>query len=162
MTDGNLHKLATRLGEKLLAREHMLALAESCTGGWIGQVLTGVPGSSRWFERGFVTYSNLAKSQMLGVPAQIIHEQGAVSRFVVEHMATGAVANSAAHWSIAVSGVAGPDGGSAARPVGTVWIAWAGPDGWLDSQVFHFTGDREAVRRASVQAGLQGLLDCLQ
>lgn len=161
MTDENLQELAARLGEKLLARKQMLALAESCTGGWISQVATAVAGSSRWLERGFVTYSNLAKSQMLGVPARVIVEQGAVSRAVVEHMARGALANSAAHWSIAVSGVAGPDGGSAARPVGTVWIAWAGPDNWLESHVFQFAGDREAVRRASVQAGLQRLLDAL-
>lgn len=158
MTHKNLQKLAAQVGEVLLARKQTLTLAESCTGGWIGQAVTAVPGSSGWFERGFVTYSNCAKTEMLGVSAESIRNDGAVSRVVVEQMAAGALAHSQAQWSVAVSGVAGPGGGSAQRPVGTVWIAWCGPDNTPQAQCFSFPGDREAVRHASVVAGLQGLL----
>lgn len=158
MTTENLYKLAAQAGEILIARRQALALAESCTGGWIGQAVTAVAGSSAWFERGFVTYSNLAKTEMLGVSADLIHSEGAVSQAVVEQMALGAVARSQAQWSIAVSGVAGPDGGSAQRPVGTVWIGWCGPDNAPQAHCFDFPGNREAVRLASVLAGLEGLL----
>lgn len=161
MTDKDLYQIANQAGEALLRRQQTLAVAESCTGGWIGQTATAIAGSSRWFERGFVTYSNAAKIQMLAVPEAAIRQHGAVSEAVVEHMARGALAHSNAHWSIAVSGVAGPDGGSQQRPVGTVWIAWAGPGDICDSQRFNFPGDREAVRRASVISSWQGLLERL-
>lgn len=158
MADENLQKLATQVGKVLLAREQMLALAESCTGGWIGQAVTAVAGSSAWFERGFITYSNLAKTEMLGVTAEAIRDHGAVSEVVVEQMAAGALMHSQAQWSIAVSGVAGPGGGSAGRPVGSVWIAWCGPDNLPQAQRFCLPGTRQAIRRESVIAGLQGLL----
>lgn len=162
MTDKNLQNLATQVGEILLQRGEMLALAESCTGGWLGQVATAIPGSSRWFERGFVTYSNHAKIQMLGVPEKQVSAHGAVSQPVVEYMAAGALENSMAQWSIAVSGVAGPDGGTQARPVGTVWIAWARLDKAPEAQRCNFSGDRDAVRRASVEQAYQGLLQRLR
>lgn len=162
MTGENLQEIADQLGQTLIQRMQMLALAESCTGGWLGQVVTAVAGSSAWFDRGFVTYSNLAKSEMLGVAPQLIRDEGAVSRAVVQSMAEGAIANSAAQWSIAVSGVAGPDGGSDSRPVGTVWIAWAGVGRRIESRRFQFSGGREAVRRATVQAGLEGLLQYIE
>ncbi len=161
MKHENSQELAENVGIKLIGNKQMLALAESCTGGSLGQAVTAVPGCSTWFERGFVTYSNLSKTQMLGVDADLIHREGAVSATVVEQMAVGALRHSTAQWAIAVSGVAGPDGGSEARPVGTVWIAWVGPSGEAQAQRFNFPGSREAVRSASVAAGLRGLLDRL-
>ena len=141
----------------LQTRQAMLACAESCTGGWIAKVITDQPGSSAWFERGFVTYSNLAKHQMLGVPLDMLEHQGAVSQPVAEAMALGALSHSAADYALAVTGIAGPEGGSIAKPVGMVWLAWAGPDA-VHSQLAHFTGNREHIRRATVQAALDGLL----
>jgi len=149
------------LAEHLLARGESLACAESCTGGWVAKVCTDLPGSSGWFERGFVTYSNLAKQDMLGVSGATLEEQGAVSEAVVREMAAGVLAHSAAHWALAISGVAGPGGGSADKPVGTVWIAWAGPGGWCRADCCHFSGNRENVRRQAVGAALQRLLEQL-
>ena len=149
-----------RLAATLLVRNWQLATAESCTGGLIAAACTDVAGSSQWFERGFVSYSNAAKTQMLGVSASLIAEHGAVSEAVVRAMAEGAVAHSLAQASVAVTGVAGPGGGSAAKPVGTVWFAWQ-LNGVGSSECRVFAGDRAAVRAATVAHALQGLLNRL-
>jgi nicotinamide-nucleotide amidase len=156
--DREIYDLSARLGAALQSRGLMMAAAESCTGGWIGQAVTMVPGSSAWFDRGFVTYSNDAKLQMLGVSADSLRRFGAVSAQVVREMASGALSRSKAQVAVAVSGVAGPDGGSADKPVGTVWIAWAGSADAGGEQLFSFAGDRDAVRRQTVIAALEGLL----
>lgn len=140
----------------LLARGQMLCTAESCTGGAIAVACTDRAGSSQWFERAMVSYSNAAKHSMLGVPLETIDAHGAVSEAVVRAMAEGALQHSEADWSVAVSGVAGPAGGSTEKPVGTVWFAWAGP-GICDAECRHFDGDRDAVRISSVEYGLAGL-----
>ncbi|MGN8258198.1 CinA family protein [Pseudomonas sp. SMSB3] len=149
--------LSTRLGAHLRERDAQVTTAESCTGGGIAEAITRVPGSSAWFEAGYVTYSNAQKTRQLQVPHALFAEVGAVSREVVEAMARGAQAASGARFAVAVSGVAGPDGGSPAKPVGTVWLAWAdGPQ--VHAERRHFDGDREAVRRQTVIAALEGLL----
>ena len=142
------------LADTLLRRQWMLATAESCTGGMVAAACTDLAGSSAWLERGFVTYSNAAKTQMLGVDAQLIAAHGAVSEPVARAMAQGALQHSAAQVALAITGVAGPGGGSEAKPVGTVWFAFAGPWG-VHSEVQHFGGDRAAVRQA---AALHALL----
>ena len=134
-----------------------LSCAESCTGGGIAQALTDVAGSSAWFDRGFVSYSNQAKQEMLGVSADTLTAYGAVSRETAIEMAAGALAHSAAQLSVAVTGIAGPGGGTAEKPVGTVWIAWASGD-QVDAVCERFSGDRAAVRAATVDAALRGLL----
>ena len=153
------------LADGLRARGWRIATAESCTGGLIAGFCTDLAGSSDWFERGFVTYSNAAKTEMLGVPAGLIAADGAVSEAVARLMATGALQRSTADVSVAVTGVAGPAGGSAAKPVGTVWLAWAwrSAAGQIDSAsvLQHFDGDRTAVRLATVACALQGLIDRL-
>lgn len=156
--DEELALLAEKVGEALGRHRISLATAESCTGGWIAEVITAVPGCSGWFERGFVSYSNLAKEQMLGVVRQSLESFGAVSEEVVREMAKGAIEHSNAHVSIAVSGVAGPDGGTADKPVGLVWIAWGQKRGYVEAEAFRFDGDRRQVRAASVKAALEGLL----
>jgi nicotinamide-nucleotide amidase len=133
--------------------------AESCTGGWIAKLITDVPGSSAWFERGFVTYSDIAKQEMLGVRETTLAAHGAVSAATVQEMALGALANSHAQVAVAVSGIAGPDGGSPEKPVGLVWLGWALEHGPAQCRRQVFPGDREAVRRQAVAAALQGLLD---
>lgn len=152
--------LAARLASQLLARGHMLASAESCTGGMIAAACTDLAGSSAWFERGFVTYSNEAKTDLLAVPAALIAEHGAVSEPVAKAMAAGALQHSRAQVAVAVTGVAGPGGGSADKPVGTVWLAWATPQG-VEAECQHFSGDRGQVREATVQHALAGLLQRL-
>ena len=159
--DASLQTLATDVGRRLVLNSLKLAAAESCTGGWIAKALTDVAGSSDWFDRGFTVYSNNAKQAMLGVKPETLKEHGAVSEAVAREMAAGAVAHSEAGVAVAVTGIAGPSGGSAAKPVGTVWIAWAWPDGAVTAELFHFAGDREGVRRASVQAALEGLKEGL-
>jgi nicotinamide-nucleotide amidase len=157
-----LYKLATEVGMRLTARGYCLATAESCTGGWIAKALTDVAGSSGWFERGFVTYSNRAKSEQLAVEAALIAQHGAVSREVVEAMAKGALKYSPADIAVAVSGIAGPEGGSPEKPAGTVWFAWAIRDNGrhrVRSACDHFDGDRDRVRYAAVERGLAGILD---
>jgi nicotinamide-nucleotide amidase len=149
--------LRASVADFLLNNGLMLATAESCTGGMIAAACTDLAGSSAWFERGFVTYSNAAKTEMLGVPANLIAEHGAVSEPVARAMAAGALQHSAAQVSVAVTGIAGPTGGSADKPVGTVWFAWASPQG-VRSEVRQFDGDRAAVRKATVLHALQGLL----
>ena len=148
------------LADLMLKRQWMLATAESCTGGMIAAACTDLPGSSAWFERGFVTYSNEAKSDMLGVPAELIATHGAVSEPVAHAMAAGALAHSKARLAVSVTGVAGPTGGSAAKPVGTVWFGWCTPAG-IFTERQRFNGDRAAVRRASVVHALGGLLQRL-
>jgi nicotinamide-nucleotide amidase len=154
-----LKKLAIRTGETLQRRGWMAATAESCTGGWIAQCMTDVAGSSAWFDRGFVTYSNAAKQEMLGVDAAVLESEGAVSEATVAAMVRGALAHSRADIAVAVSGIAGPGGGRPGKPVGTVCFAWATRDGLQRLATCHFEGDREAVRRQSVAHALQGLLD---
>jgi len=149
------------LPDLLLKNQWMLATAESCTGGMIAAACTDLAGSSSWFERGFVTYSNAAKTEMLGVPAALIAEHGAVSEPVARAMAQGALLNSRAQVALAVTGIAGPSGGSADKPVGTVWFAWATPAG-LKSERLRFAGDRAAVRAATLQHSLQGLIALLR
>lgn len=151
--------LAREIGARLLAQGRWLATAESCTGGWVAKVLTDVAGSSGWFERGLVTYSNRAKQELLGVPEKLIATQGAVSGEVVAAMAAGLRARSGADVALAVSGIAGPGGGSPEKPVGTVWFAW--DDGRARTECVRFAGDRDAVRRQAVDHALRGLLDAL-
>ena len=149
-----------RLAQALVARNWMLATAESCTGGLIAAACTDLSGSSAWFERGFVTYSNEAKTELLGVDAGLIAQHGAVSEVVARAMAFGAVRHSRAHASVAVTGVAGPTGGSREKPVGTVWFGFQ-VDGILSSETRRFPGDRAAVRGATVQHALARLLELL-
>ncbi len=158
--DDSLLALADRLGHAALARGAMIATAESCTGGLIAGAITAIAGSSAWFERGFVTYSNLAKEQQLGVAPSTIARYGAVSEETARAMAEGAVRGARAQWAVAVTGIAGPDGGSPDKPVGTVWFAWAGPH-HLQTLRRQFEGDRTAVREASVRVALEGLVDRL-
>lgn len=157
----DLYELAGRVGEHLRSRHWQLVTAESCTGGWVSQVVTAVEGSSEWFDRGFVTYANRAKEEMLGVPWETLQNHGAVSAETVRAMAIGALNHSAAQVSIAVSGIAGPSGGSADKPVGTVWLAWGARGYEVTATVFYFPGDRQVVRRASVMAALRGVLTYL-
>jgi nicotinamide-nucleotide amidase len=156
-----LEALAARLGAALLAERLMLATAESCTGGWVSQCLTAIAGSSAWFERGFVTYSNAAKQEMLGVPEATLAAHGAVSQPVAVAMAEGALRHSRADWAVAVTGIAGPDGGSAEKPVGTVCFAWAVRGGATTTETRHFAGGREAVRAQSAACALAGLIERL-
>jgi nicotinamide-nucleotide amidase len=153
--------LAAQVGGALKSHGMMLATAESCTGGGIAQAVTSVAGSSAWFERGFVTYSNLSKQQMLGVQEATLIAYGAVSEAVVREMAEGALHNSTAQVSLAVSGIAGPDGGTPDKPVGTVWFAWALADGVTTAVRYRFSGDRDEVRAQAVRVALQGVLERL-
>jgi nicotinamide-nucleotide amidase len=159
-TDAELEALARKVGRALLVHKARLATAESCTGGWIAKVLTDVAGSSQWFESGIVAYSNAAKDALLGVSSDVIAQYGAVSEPVVRAMAEGARAQLGTDLAIAVSGVAGPGGGSADKPVGTVWLAWAAPNETTAERRV-FAGDREAVRRQSVVLALERLLTLL-
>jgi nicotinamide-nucleotide amidase len=159
MNDEQLQQLSRRIGEQLKKRQATVTAAESCTGGWIAKVFTDISGSSAWFERGFVTYSNEAKQQMVGVQDTTLQQYGAVSEQTVREMATGAAKAAAAEYAIAVSGIAGPDGGTPDKPVGTVWFAIVGPEGRVLAQRQIFAGDRDAVRRQSVVWALQTLLD---
>src|SRR5690606_16492582 len=142
--DQALYRLAARVGRELKRRELMMATAESCTGGWIGQAVTMVPGSSEWFERGFITYTYISKREMLGVKPGSLSRHGAVSEQVVREMALGALRNSHAQVAVAVSGVAGPGGGSPDKPVGTVCFAWARGRGKAVVETRRFRGDRDA------------------
>jgi nicotinamide-nucleotide amidase len=156
----NTPELVMALARELKSRGLMMATAESCTGGLIAGACTEVSGSSDWFERGFVTYSNAAKTELLGVPAELITQHGAVSEPVARAMATGALTRSPAQLAVAVTGVAGPTGGSADKPVGTVWFGWATPAGSFTEHQ-RFDGDRAAVRAATVRHALAGLLQRL-
>jgi nicotinamide-nucleotide amidase len=156
--DADLAALSQRVGESLRARRLTLATAESCTGGWVAQIVTHTGGSSEWFDRGFVTYSNEAKTAMLGVKAETLAAHGAVSEQTVGEMAAGAAANSNAGIALAITGIAGPTGGTAEKPVGTVCFAWCRRGEAPQAERRHFGGDREAVRRQSAIHALEGLL----
>ena len=168
MADTNIlaHSMQTQqavlhLSHVLLQKQWMLASAESCTGGMVAAACTDLAGSSAWFERGFVTYSNAAKTQQLGVEAALIAQHGAVSEAVARAMAQGALFHSKAQVTLAITGVAGPAGGTLDKPVGTVWFAWAMPEG-IHSELRHFEGDRAAVRQASALHSLLGLLSLIE
>lgn len=157
--DHDLRRLAEALGARLLESRGMLASAESCSGGWIAKTVTDIAGSSAWFDCGLVTYSYEAKQRLLGVRPQTLETFGAVSRETALEMVSGALANSGASVAVAVTGIAGPGGGSADKPVGSVWIGWKARGGYARTELFLFDGDREAVRRQTVSAALRGLLD---
>lgn len=154
----SIDALVTELANLLMKRQWMMATAESCTGGLIAGACTDLAGSSAWFERGFISYSNRAKQEMLGVRPNSLHVHGAVSEPVAQEMARGACQQTPAHVSVAVTGIAGPAGGSDAKPVGTVCFAWC-IDGHVTAQTMWFAGDRAEVRQATVRHALQGLLE---
>jgi nicotinamide-nucleotide amidase len=156
-SDEDLRKAAMSLGERLRAARLTLVTAESCTGGWIAKVVTDIPGSSEWFDCGMATYSYEAKQAMLGVRPETLEFHGAVSRETVMEMVAGALVHSGAGVAVAVTGIAGPTGGTEDKPVGTVWIAWKRRGGYPFAEPFRFEGDREAVRRQTVAAALAGL-----
>ena len=156
-----MHILATQIGESLKAHGMLLATAESCTGGGVAQAVTEVAGSSAWFERGFITYSNLSKQQMLGVGVETISRHGAVSEAVVREMVAGALRYSGAQVALAVSGIAGPGGGTADKPVGTVWFAWGLREGLTFARLHHLDGGRAEVRTQAVRIALQGVAELL-
>lgn len=162
MPADTLTTLATLVGTRLKERGLMLAAAESCTGGWVSQALTSISGSSDWFERGFVTYSNAAKEEMLGVVPATLSGHGAVSEHTAREMALGALSRSRADIALAITGVAGPTGGTADKPVGMVCFAWARKGAPIACATRQFSGDREAVRRQAVIAALQGVLAALE
>lgn len=153
--------LSGQLGEQLKKHKQILATAESCTGGGVASAITDIAGSSGWFDRAFVTYSNEAKMEMLEVSAEILELHGAVSEEVAEEMAKGALKHSHATIAIAISGIAGPDGGTAIKPVGTVCFAWLDKSGWLRKETCLFSGDRAAIRQAAVLHALQVVSDYL-
>ena len=155
--DRALHALSHALGERMRAARHRLVTAESCTGGWIAKAVTDVAGSSDWFDCGLAAYSYEAKQALLGVRPETLERFGAVSRETVLEMVSGALAHSGATMAVAVTGIAGPGGGTADKPVGTVWLAWKQRGGYPKAEVFHFDGDREGVRRQTVEAALHGL-----
>ena len=162
VSDPSPQSIVVEIATRLRARGERLAVAESCTGGLIARWLTDLPGSSAWFERGLVTYSNDSKSDLLGVSPETLAAHGAVSGPVVLEMASGLLARAPVQWTLAVSGIAGPDGGSIEKPVGTVWIAWAGQGVSPSASRYRIGGDREQVRVRSARAALQGLRDLLE
>jgi nicotinamide-nucleotide amidase len=157
LSDSDLHQRAAGFGAQLLHARMKLASAESCTGGWLAKVITEVPGSSAWFDCAFVAYSYDAKEAMLGVSRQILEQHGAVSRETVVEMVRGALSRSRADVAVAITGIAGPGGGTRDKPVGTVWIAWGKGHHPPLATVFCFAGDRDAVRRATVAEAISGL-----
>lgn len=162
MAETTSHILAERLGEALLTEKMKVVTAESCTGGGIAHLITSIPGSSQWFERGFVVYSNEAKLELLRVDMEIFDSFGAVSRESAVAMAQGAVVNSHADISVAVTGVAGPDGGTPDKPVGTVCFAWSRRGGETKAASTVFEGDRQHVREQAILMAIQGLLDIIE
>ncbi len=156
-SDDTLRAQAAEIAEILRERRQMLTTAESCTGGWIAKVLTDLPGSSAWFECGVVAYSYEAKEALLGVHPHTLERHGAVSQETAIEMVSGALARFGATVAVAVTGIAGPSGGTVDKPVGTVWIAWKRRGGYARAQIFHFGGDREAVRRQTVAHALEGI-----
>ncbi|HET8705282.1 MAG TPA: CinA family protein [Pseudomonadales bacterium] len=153
----HIAQLSQELGAALIKNRRIVATAESCTGGGVAEAITSISGSSAYFDRAFITYSNQAKAQMLGVDPGLIERYGAVSEPVVREMAKGALARSGASLSVAISGVAGPTGGTEDKPVGTVWFAWA-KDEQVETSLMRFWGDRESIREQAVLMALQGLL----
>ena len=162
MTEDEITRLARVLGRACKRRNVDVATAESCTGGGVAAAITRISGSATWFDRGFVTYTNLAKKQMLGVSQRTLAKRGAVSEEVAREMAIGALKHSPADISVAITGIAGPTGGSRSKPVGLVWFAWAARKGGVQACSFRFKGDRQSVRRQSVAVALQGLADLLR
>ena len=162
MNEDDITLLAQKMGR--IAKRHgiFIATAESCTGGGIAAAITRIPGSAKWFDRGFVTYHNLAKKQMLGVRQETLHTNGAVSEPGARQMAAGALRRSQATVTVAVTGIAGPGGGTREKPVGTVWFAWAAKNNPVQSRMFRFKGDRYEVRRQTVAMALQGIIDLLK
>jgi nicotinamide-nucleotide amidase len=160
--DAGIATVARMLGQSLRDKRAVCATAESCTGGLVAGAITDVAGSSSWFDRGFVTYTNEAKQELLGVSPQVLREHGAVSEATARAMAEGALARSAGHLAVAVTGIAGPGGGSAEKPVGTVCFAWAGKGLPTTAITRHFPGGRADVRRAAVVAALEGLIVCAE
>jgi nicotinamide-nucleotide amidase len=158
--DAGIEALARMLGQTLRHKHALCATAESCTGGLVAGAITDIAGSSAWFDRGFVTYTNEAKTDLLGVDAELIREQGAVSESTARAMAEGALVRSRAHLAVAITGIAGPGGGSADKPVGTVCFAWAGKGLPTTAITRHLPGGRADVRRAAVIAALEGLVVC--
>ncbi|MFZ5656051.1 MAG: CinA family protein [Pseudomonadota bacterium] len=157
--DDSLRRLAETLGRAAQSHHLSIVTAESCTGGWIAKALTDIAGSSAWFDCGMVVYSYEAKQALLGVNPRTLEQHGAVSRETVVEMVSGALVHSAASLAVAVTGIAGPGGGTPDKPVGTVWIAWTRRGGYPQAAVHHFDGDREAIRRQTVEAALTGLLE---
>lgn len=157
-----IHQLSTQLGQRLAERHWRVAAAESCTGGGISAAITAISGSSNWFEYGVVSYANQAKQRLLQVSVQTLDQEGAVSEAVVLQMLKGVLLLSSAEIGVAVSGIAGPTGGSLDKPVGTVWFAWGLATGEVRTQVFQFSGDRQSVQQQSVAQGLRGLLELLE
>ena len=162
MTEEEITRIARVLGRACKRRNVDVATAESCTGGGVAAAITRISGSATWFDRGFVTYTNLAKKQMLGVSQRTLAKRGAVSEEVAREMAVGALKHSPADISVAITGIAGPTGGSPSKPVGLVWFAWAVRKGAVQARCFRFRGDRQSVRRQSVAVALQGLTDLLR
>jgi nicotinamide-nucleotide amidase len=157
-TDSQLQALAERVGTQLRAARQMLVTAESCTGGWIAKMVTDIVGSSDWFDCGLVAYSYEAKQALLSVNPHTLETHGAVSRETAIEMVSGALVHSGASVAVAVTGIAGPGGGTADKPVGTVWVAWKRRGGYPQAELFQFEGDRDAVRRQTVRAALDGLV----
>jgi nicotinamide-nucleotide amidase len=155
--ESELIRISEQLGRLLKTTGKTLATAESCTGGWIAQTITDVPGSSAWFDRGFVTYSNAAKVQMLGVNPQTLEQYGAVSAETATEMVNGALAHSDADIAVAVTGIAGPDGGTSDKPVGTVFIAWANRNGLVRVEKKRFSGNRRQIREQTVKNAIEGV-----
>ncbi|SFR76583.1 nicotinamide-nucleotide amidase [Marinobacter daqiaonensis] len=162
LRDETIQRVVSEVGDLLSLRGQTMVTAESCTGGWIAKALTDRPGSSGYMLGGLVTYSNGMKRDVLHVSAESLEHSGAVSEPVVRQMVEGAVTVSGADFAVAVSGVAGPEGGTDEKPVGTVWFAWGAPDTGVIAQRCHFDGDRDAVRRQSVVYALQGLAEYLR
>ena len=162
MTEEEITRIARVLGRACKRRHVDVSTAESCTGGGVAAAITRISGSTSWFDRGFVTYTNLAKKQMLGVSRRTLAKRGAVSGEVACEMALGALKHSPADISVAITGIAGPTGGSRSKPVGLVWFAWAARKGGVQARCLRFKGDRQAVRRQSVAVALQGLIDLLR
>ena len=156
--DAALHSLAEQVGNRLRLNRQMVCTAESCTGGWIAKMITDIPGCSDWFDCGLAAYSYEAKQALLGVRQETLMQHGAVSRETVLEMVSGALITSGAGLAVAVTGIAGPTGGTPEKPVGVVWVGWKRRGRYPVAEVFHFDGDREAIRRQTVAVALQGLL----
>jgi len=159
--DPEFERLVQNLASRLMNRGWTMATAESCTGGWIAKCCTDLAGSSAWFDRGLVTYGDRAKQDLLGVELSTLNKEGAVSKYTAVQMAEGARHRAGVNAALAVTGIAGPDGGTADKPVGMVWFAWSLEGRRTSSEVMHFTGDRDAVRRQTVVHALSGLQDLL-
>lgn len=153
-----LYALAQRVGARLIQHELMLVTAESCTGGWLGQVITSVPRSSSWYERGFITYSNISKQEMLGIQSTTLTQYGSVSLQTAQEMVLGALNRSHAQVGVSITGIAGPNGGTFDKPVGMVCFAWATKAGYVQQEIYHYQGNRETIRHQAVSTALNGIL----